>query len=316
MFDLGTRVPKKQVRFRRPEFQEKLKRARGYERRAEPVVEGFWATVLQHLGLRSLFARISALLLFFLFLYFFTISPFFLVKNVKLVSDGPPPEQIRDVLMSLGQKRIYLIPKNHVLVLSKRSLLRALQDDLPQIRKITSFKKVLPNSIEIGLEERQPLYVWQSGSNYYLLDQDGVVYQKILNYDPTAFSEVLITDQTGEDVKVGQVLDIQHTLDFIAGLRDQWPKQIPQTSFVSFSVPGTVSPDLFAKTSIGFQVFFDLNRSVKTQLSNFSLILNREINPETYTGLSYLDLRLPSFAYYCYKDAPCALQNATSTPQL
>lgn len=305
-FDLLRQVPNRRIRFRRPEFQEKLERARRFQRKAIPLSEGLGEWVLQKLGLRSRPSRLLSLILLLLIAYFLFISNLFLVKNAELLSAEPSPEQVREVLKLLKWKRIYLVPSSHILILNQKMMLAALQQELPQVRTLTQFKKIFPDRVALAIEERKPLYVWQSGVNYYLLDQDGVVFQKVLNYDPATFFELLITDLTVTEVRIGQELDTKKILGFIEQLQALWPQKIQETNFLSFSVPSVRSPDIFVRTAIGFQVYFDLERSVNVQLTHLDRLLGQEIRPETYTGLSYIDLRLPNIAYYCYQDAPCA----------
>lgn len=288
----------KQTRFRRPEFQEKLARARRFQRAVPPAGKSG--------GVGSRIAEIAGILFVLTAVYFLTLSPAFLIRKVVLLSEEPEIGEVTAVLKRLENDRIYLVPRNHFLWLTEESFFKALQADLPEIRKLNSFRRIFPDTIEVGLETRKPQYVWQSGENYYFLDQDGVVLLKLENYDSAALPQILIIDNTAEAVSVGQELGIPRILDFLPKLLELWPRQISDTEVLSFSVPGTKSLDLLAKTALGFQVFFDLERRPEVQIVNLSLLLKREINPETYTRLSYIDLRLPNVAYYCYKDAPCA----------
>lgn len=309
-FDLANKQFQKPSRFRRPEFQQKLARARKFQRQAEPVPQGLWLSFLRRLGLRSVLARVFALLLILGVAYLLAFSPIFLVRKVTLAA-GTDSEaaQIRAVLGKMEQTRKYLIPSNSIFLLNRSDLLRAIQRDLPAIRQLSDFALEFPDGVKLGIKKREPQYVWQSGSNYYFLDQDGVVFQQIAGYASTTYSQTLIADRTAQTVQVGEDLGIKPILQFIQTLQNLWAQQVPETAFASFSLPTTLSLDLFVKTSSGFQVYFDLNRPVRPQLANLHLLLSQEIKPETYSGLSYIDLRLPTVAYYCYKDAPCAPEN-------
>lgn len=281
----------RESRFRNPEFQEKLARARNYERRVGSV------------GWR----RILILAVGVVIIYFLAVSQKFLIKIAAVSEPGPTASEIEDVLARLQRQRwAYSIPKNHFLILGKALLLSEIQKELPEVRSITSFKKRWPDRVELILEEREPKYVWQSGADYFLLDQDGVVFQKIPAYTPEIFSQVLIVDSSLSPVKTGEELPVRAILSFVDSVKRGWALKINQTNYAHFLVPGASSQDIFAKTAIGFQVYFDLERDPVEQLDNLELLLTREILPETYTGLSYIDLRLPATAYYCYKDAPCA----------
>lgn len=281
----------KEIRFRKPDFQKSLARARRFSRKTP--AEG---------APRSRFIRYLALGVLVVIFYFLTVSSMLVIDEVAVAGSGIIDiEAVAEALEQMSRDRIYLIPASHILIINQKRLLTYLQKELPQIRTLTKFKRVFPDRIEIAIEERQPLYVWQSKDSFYLLDQDGVVFQKITNYNPAAYSQDLITDTSGSEVRVGQELRLKKALGFIEQIKND---------FTSFSLPGVRSLDIFAKTSIGFEVYFDLDRSAAVQLMSLDLLLSREIKPETLNGLSYIDLRLPDIAYYCYKDAPCA----TSSP--
>lgn len=280
------------------------------------MAESFSVRFWERIGLQTKFRRLLVLVLFGAIAYFFTLSNVFLVKKAAVRSPGLSAEQVSEVLKKLGQTRTFLVPRNHILLLNEKSLLQALQSDFPEVRRVTGFRRIFPDKIEVAVEERQPRYVWQSGENYYFLDQDGIVFEKLPADQLAEVSQVLIADRTAASVKVGQDLGIGKSLAVIQELKILWPKFVTQTDYVIFSLPGTLSPDILVKTRIGFEVYFDLNRRVKTQLNGLKLLLSQEIKPETYGGLSYIDLRLPTVAYYCYRDAPCALENATSTPKV
>lgn len=280
-------------RFRRPEFQKRLERARRYQRAAISAAAKktawLWVAGAVCLGL----------------FYFLFISGFFLIQQAVIAENSVSAEQIEEVLQRLSRDRWFLIPKNHLIFLNRAIFLEELKRELPQIRALKAYRRILPNKIELAIEERAGAFVWQTANDYYLVDQDGVVFQEIANYSPATYQEILIIDRTGSPVKIGDVLEAANVFGFIKKVKSLWPGIINQTSYASFALPGLRSLDVFAKTGIGFEVYFDLGRDAKIQLENLNLVLTQPIKPETYAGLSYIDLRLSNIAYYCYKDSPC-----------
>lgn len=289
----------REVRFHKPEFQEKLARARQFERK---IGSARWPRYL---------VFILALIL----LYYLAISKTFLVHEASMNENGPSTEQVRVSLGRLQSQRLwYVVPSNHILVLDKASLLPELRKQEPGVRSIKALKKSWPNQLALNVEMREPRYVWQTGQDFYLLDQDGVVFQQIPGYTPETFSQDLIVDTSGATVEAGMTLAIRPVIKFIEDVRRDWPAKINETNIVSFAVPAARSKDIIVRTQIGFGLYFDLERGVSEQLADLKIVLREQIRPETYEGLSYIDLRLPPIAYYCYKDAPCAPEYATSTP--
>ncbi len=291
----------REVRFRKPEFQEKLARARRYERK---IGSSRWPRYL---------ALVCALVV----LYFLAVSNKFLVRQADANENGPTAEQIQNALAKLHHSRLwFIVPSNHILVIDKASLLPELRRVEPGVRSIKNMKKMWPNRLVLNIEMREPRYVWKSGEKFFLLDQDGVIFEQIPSYTPEAFSQSLIVDSSAAALSPGDMLAIQPVVKFIEEIKSLWPSQINETDIKSFAVPAMRSKDIVVKTGIGFSLYFDLARSVSEQLSDLRIVLREQIRPETYAGLSYIDLRLPSVAYYCYKDAPCAPENATSTNPL
>lgn len=291
----------RQTRFRKPDFQEKLARARGYERRVGGVTR----------RLPRYFVFVCALVI----LYFLAISHEFLVRDASVNDAAMSDEQIRSALGNLQDKRLwFIIPSNHILVLNKADLFDELRRVDPKMRTISMMKRSWPNRLALNLEMREPRYVWQSGTEYFLLDQDGVIFEQIPSYTPEVFSQSLIEDSSAALVTPGTTLAVQRIIKFIEDVRSDWPVNINETSIVSFSVPAVRSKDIIVKTAIGFNLYFDLERGVADQLSDLKIVLREQIRAETFSGLSYIDLRLPSIAYYCYRDAPCAPEYSTSTP--
>src|SRR3989344_7818638 len=152
-----SRNKNKQSRFRKTEFQEKLERARGFQRKSssQPVV-------------RSRKTRWLAILFLILIFYYLAISNRFLVQDTVLRDDSLAQADVNRVLRAMAGSRVALfVPSNHFLVFNQKRLLAAVQNEFPEIRSISYFHKVFPNRVEIGLEKRQALYVWKSGSEYY-----------------------------------------------------------------------------------------------------------------------------------------------------
>lgn len=294
MPDSLTRTRNRRDRFATPRFQEKLVRAREYQRNAAKSKAGFW-----------FFVSIAGLLVLTAG-YFLTLSPTFLVKSAVLRGGGLSPEQIEEAILRLNYERVFFVPKNHLILLSRSRMEEFFRQEFPQVRGITFYRRAFPDQIELEIEIRKPSFVWQSGQDFFLLDQEAVAFQKIAGYAPAAYSETLIIDSTVSPVRIGVGLDIPAVLTFTEEASKIWPRKIAQTSLAGYKLAGVKSLDIAAATAVGFEVYFDLNRRADIQLDNLALLLNREINPETLSGLAYIDLRLPDIAYYCYKDAPCA----------
>src|SRR3989344_525359 len=144
----------RESRFRNPEFQEKLARARRYERKT---------------GLYFSWRSFIILGLFLTAVYFLAISKKFLVTQAAVSGTGASAEEISAVLTRMRNERFgYVIPRNHILILDEEKLLFEIQQEFPAVRSISALKKIWPDQIAVAIEERVPKYVWQSGSDFFL----------------------------------------------------------------------------------------------------------------------------------------------------
>ena len=293
----------KEIRFRRPEFQGKLKRARKFERRNEKEEPSRLRQIWPWAGVAFLIA-----------------AAYFLFFSRVFVIESSNNEQANKAIARLARQHRYLIPKSHLVILTRRSLLLEIQKDNSEARRITGFKKIFPNGLEVAIEMREQRYIWQSAASFYSVDQDGTLYEVLAGPPPSPPHEegsqrggLVITDRSAQPVAVGTKISDPRLVPFLDKLQELWPKQIHDVEIISFSIPAVGNSDIFVKTKTGFQIYFDLGRKVEAQLASLNLVLSREIDPATFTGLSYVDLRLPRQAYYCYLDAKCAPENSTST---
>ncbi len=307
-------TPEKLVRFRRPEFQEKLVRARRFARKSEPVPESLGPRFLKAIGLGKTWVRLLLAAILLTALYFLLVSKVFLVTDALILSGGPPQDELQNALSKLSRQRVYLVPKNHLLIFNKTRALAALQADFPEIRSIESFQRIFPNKAILAITERRPQYIWKTGQDYFYLDQDGVAFQNIASFNAASQTEPVISDETASKVSLGLPFKARALFGFADNLRRVWPQQIFSTGFSEFSLAGVASTELKVKTTAGFVVYFDLGRDAEIQIKNLAYLLNSGIKPETIGGLSYIDLRLPNVGYYCFKDAPCALPLTPPSP--
>ena len=122
---------------------------------------------------------------------------------MEVESGGFSATEVSRAIAGMGASRKYLIPTNHILIVNAESVLTALQEEFPQIRSVTSFSRSGWDRVKLGIEERKSSYVWQSAGEFFLLDQDGVIFQRVLNYDPTSFPETLLVDRSDRVMQIG-----------------------------------------------------------------------------------------------------------------
>ena len=93
------------------------------------------------------------------------------------------------------------------LVTLRTDALASRLEALPAVRS-AEVQVVLPNSIQVDLDERRPILVWQTGAGRFLVDADGVAFIRLA--DGAAAPNGLPTiadDRAGSTVGIGGLID-------------------------------------------------------------------------------------------------------------
>lgn len=298
----------KSRRFRARYFQQRVRNARSYHRqpRISPRAQTKISFRKRHLRYAFIFLAVTAILIVCCYYLFFAET--FLVKEVVVLQNSQISEKDLEswVLETKNKRVFFFIPKNHILLLDQNSLLKIFSEHTSYISEIKNLKKIYPNKIEVTVEERSPVAVWQSAGNYFFIDKQGFAYEQIpAGYATSSSSYLKIIDTTNTPVVAGDDLNIDKILEFYIFVSENWGKIIsskPQ----EIQLGGRFGQDIRFVSVDGWVVYFDLNHDPKIQLRNLRLIIDQEVPVDRRTQLAYIDLRLSDKAYFCYKGEPCA----------
>jgi|GEM_PF-2414233 len=288
-------------RFGTKEFQNKIRKAQGYKRTFDPRTGSKLDHALHFLRLDSRLVQAGLFALAAAFIYFFGISDYFRIAEISVagaqqVSSGQVRETVRDGISG----RWLFVPKDHLALVSKSRVESLLVESLPLVKEVKSYKRVWPNKIEVEIEERRPGFALNVDGRNYLVDDEGLVVREL----PDAAGLLQVFNQVSEPVVAGERLNNAKLVGFILSASRAWPGKI-NTGIKEAKVPGKAATQIQFVSQEGWGVFLDISRPAETQLSNLSLILNRQIPAASRLKLAYIDLRFEKSAYYCYKDAPC-----------
>lgn len=303
-------------RFRDRFFQARVRQARDFRRsprifpspkggRVFGRAAGFWK-LLSYLAL--VFLTVAG--------YFLCFSSYFLVREVAVSgTEQIKPEIISDWMKEAEKTRIWgLIPQNSWPLLNRNQVEKIILPHSSRILKVVDSRRFWPNGLEIVLEDRQPEVIWQSNGEFYFLSSDGVPFEQVPpDYATSTPTYVKLHDITEKPAQIGENLGVTAALNYLEAVRREWPNFI-SSPIQEFKIPGRASPDIFLTAAAGWTVYFDLKSDPLKRLANLRAILTREIPADREKNLSYIDLRLPSIAYYCYKDEPCASLETKENP--
>ena len=291
-------------RYGSKEFQNKIKKAQNYKRVFDPRTRGFIAVVLHKLYLDSILVKLVLLLIVGGSGYYLFFSPYFLVTQVEVANAVQVhTEQAQTIIDEQSNSRWFFIPKNHMIFMSATNLQHLIAEKYPLVKAVNKHKRLWPNKIYLELEERHPGFALSINSKLYLVDEEGLVVKEL--QDPEGLP--LVIDTVIEPVELEERLNNIKMVGFVLSGARTWPSKI-NSEIKEIRVPGKASTQVQFISSEGWGVFFDVNRSAESQLTNLSTILTRQIPAKERLNLVYIDLRFDKWAYYCYKNSPCEAQ--------
>ena len=293
-------------RFNSAEFKGRIRAAAGY-RRLFPSVQRFW--VLKFF-IRTRIGRVIAIIILIVAAYYLFFSSTLRITSVSVAGNNQiGTDQIANVIIGAGRERIFLISRNHFLLMSRGYTNNLLTRQLPMIKEVTKTDRTWPNQIKLEIVERNKGFVLKTNGQNYLVDEEGMV---VRTFDD-AFDLLLVQNQIEENVAIGEILNPKMSA-FIISIGKQWDAKI-NTKISEALIGGLASQEVQFGSIEGWSVIFDINRSALSQLSNLALILNKQIPAKDRSRLAYVDLRLEKWAYYCYKSSPCEAQPQQNVPE-
>ncbi len=263
------------------------------------------------MGFKSKFYRILWIGTIAVIAYMFVFSKYMVVNEITIAGTNKVDvNQVNTVIDAMSSERTFFVPKSNFFLFTRERVSNTLTASMPFIKTISKFKRTWPNKVEIEITERDPGFVLESNGRRYLIDDDGFV----VTDNPQQEGLPLIMDQVDENFDIGKQLDNTKLVAFILSAHKQWSSKI-NVPIKETKIPGKASGEVQFVTNEDWGVFFDVNRSVSSQLSSLALILSKEVPLTKRPTLAYIDLRLKERAYYCFKDSPCVAGASTTTPE-
>jgi len=239
---------------------------------------------MRNFGVAKVIFYLILLLIFaWLIFYFFFRSNFFKIKDVEIEgSKTVSVEDLRQLIDKILEKNdnIWLFKIGEV----EKEILR----DHPDIEKVV-FKRGLPSTIYVSLQERSPKILWQSGDNTYLVDNSGIAYEK--SGPRTDLTKII--DKKEVAVKVGEKIITKDFVEFVNKVAAKFP-QATGRKVKNFAVEETIF-EVTAISERGERFIFDTTREAESQLGNLQRVL-KKIGREK--KIEYIDLRVEEWVYY------------------
>lgn len=203
--------------------------------------------------------------------------PVFKIKNLDIM--GSPSEQTQTYLESFVGSNVFRL---HPSVISDE-----LQIINPEYANI-GVSIGIPNTLRVKFEERQPALVWNSGNNFYLVDDNQIAYKKV---DTKPDNIILVIDQKAVGIKLPEQIASSNFVEFLKNVKTKVTDSGLEVDH--FEINETTF-QVEAVTKQGIKIIFDTTRSVSDQIDALSTVYKDHKDAIK----QYIDVRVEGKVYY------------------
>ena len=218
----------------------------------------------------------------------------FQIKDIKI--SGNQKIQTQDIENLIKEKinqKLLFFPQKSIFLIKSNEIVESLLEKFLQADSV-NLKRRLPASLIVEIQERLPLGVWCEGENCFYIDKEGIIFEE--NPPKTEFiikseekrTQGFLGEKVIEKTLFESIFEIQRKL------KESLKINIEEIIILE-------KEKINAKTSEGWEIYFDPTNNIDWQLTKLSLVLEKEIPPERRKDLEYIDLRFGNFAPYKYK---------------
>ncbi|MEA2007414.1 MAG: FtsQ-type POTRA domain-containing protein [Patescibacteria group bacterium] len=253
----------------------------------------------------SFFRKVVFWLIFILFwgvsLWTLFFSDVMKVTNVESVGDSENFSSFhveQHVGEIISRKFLGLIPRDNLLLISKKSIVKEIKESHGLIRDV-SVERRFPNTIVIGIEERESHIIWCNNEICVLLDERGEAFGDVEDFDGE--KDVRVFDTSNKKFELGDRVAEPEFVFFSEKLPDMFFEELSIEIEPTLQTPSSMSGEIRLKTKDGWEGMFSTNRPMGVQMKVMKKILKEKIGPEKVSQLEYIDLRIKGKAMYKFK---------------
>jgi len=267
---------------------------------------------------RFFWIAILVLIIFGGIFYLVCFSSIFQIKDIKISGNSAFAEasvdkqkilfdEIQKIIEERISQKILFLPSKSIFLANLNQINEPLLERFPQIDEV-NLKRRLPSTLIVEIQERLPLGVWcedlpsspsenlgGQGENCFYIDREGIIFEEnppkeeFIIKSEELISQGFLGEKVIEKTLLESIFEIQRKL------KESLKINIEEIIILE-------KEKINAKTSEGWEIYFDPTGNIDWQLTKLSLVLEKEIPPERRKDLEYIDLRFGNFAPYKYRE--------------
>lgn len=251
---------------------------------------------------------VTGLVIFAGIIYGAFFSQLFKIENLVIEGNKNIPfDELKGEIDSrLGNKILFLIPSNNLLLVREQGLETELREQFKRIETIQVNKKFL-KTLQISLKEKRGAFKWCRPSGCFLINEQGSAYNIPLDESSLTEEEktlLTIHELSNPLPNAGEKIIDDKTIKAIWQINDELGTEISE-----FDTPSSFSNRISIKFKEGWQLNFRTDTSIESQIHNFRSLFPEEITLEQKKNLEYIDLTVEGRAYYKFKSANPETEN-------
>lgn len=255
------------------------------------------------------FAAISLYSLFF--------SGFLKITDISL--KGTKDLKREDIILIandyLAGSYLGIVPKNNFILVFSGVLEKKILERFGKVRGVEIEKK-FPNHLSIIVDERDSLLVWETGSDKFIIDENGKAYEKA-DFDSKLILEnnlVSIQDQSNRPVSIGDEVLSGEYINFTLNIKNRIEKETDLKVENQYRTSSRISDEVIIKTQEGWSIYFSSKLGLNYSIRMLKTFLEKQVNFEQRKELEYVDLRIEKKIYYKMKKKEGEEEEISNSP--
>ncbi|MBU3925917.1 FtsQ-type POTRA domain-containing protein [Patescibacteria group bacterium] len=227
---------------------------------------------------------------------------YFRIKNIEIFGNSFIEKEkiIGNINSSISGKYFYLIPKDNILITSKKEIINNLQNNFLRI-KSTDIIKELPDKVIVTIKEREPVALLCEDKKCFFIDDSGYVFEESPFFSGDVFIKFIDKrENVGNLVSDGKLSfrlipedEFRNLINFL---------ELLSKDGIKISDIILKNEDLYELYTIeGWYILLSKRIDFTIAFDNLKITLNSQIK-EKRLDLEYIDLRLENKVFFKYKD--------------
>ena len=239
-----------------------------------------------------------------LFFYFLLLSNYFQVKEIIITGENSNPSttsspkvSVKDLKLLVEkniEQKIWFFRTKSIFLVNLSEIRADLLKNFPQVAEI-ELQRDFPDALDVIIIERLAVAKWCQ-ERCFLIDNEGIIFEEI-SQNSNQYLKIESQNQI-PDLSLGKKILEPELLNSILEIESKLKESLK----IPLEEISVVSEERFdAKTSEGWQIYFNSKEDLDWQLTKLKAVLEEEIPQERRKDLEYIDVRFGNFAPYKYR---------------